>query len=111
MRNEAHVITVFYYTAQALCLTYIVWLIGGLLMSRWKKFRPKLRMWWLNLYLPPGYYALQYPDGDYAIESNCQGWLSTTVKPKLGDKWCFSRRQALWLLEYDLRTCKPVQIE
>jgi len=55
------------------------------------------------------YYALQYPDGSYAWESNCQGWGSTPKKPKIGDDWCFDTQHAIWALR-DLRNCKLIRI-
>lgn len=55
------------------------------------------------------HYALQYPDGSYAWESNCQGWGSTPLKPKIGDRWCFTTQQAIWNLR-DLKNCKLIRI-
>jgi len=55
------------------------------------------------------HYALQYPDGTYAVESNCQGWGSTNKKPKIGDQWCFDAQHAIWALR-DLRGCRLIRI-
>ncbi len=58
---------------------------------------------------PEGHYAVRYPDGTYAWESNCQGWGSTPKKPKIGDPWCFDKQHAIWALR-DLRGCQLVSV-